>query len=1343
MSSSGRTPSRAELDSHCDTCTLGSNCTVVYDTGQTFTVEPFLTSLGKVTRVPLITGAIAYDCPTTYQTYVLFFHQALHIKHLDHHLLCPGQMRQNGITVNDVPLINVPANERTRFHHSIYNEDLHIPLQLEGTVSFFNTRAATHEEINNNMDYIHIHMTSESPWDPTNPLNYEHESAIRASLDSEPCERGRIVQSTSTFHDTQPRVISKLRCSMASAAVDVDSLCVELEHFAVSSTQAVSVTNRKGKVSAETLAKRWRIGLETARKTIARTTQRAVRDFTTATGTRRLRPYAYQLRYPRLNVDMYVDVVKGKCKSLLGNTCCALYCTPFHWMMVDPIATESEVHKTLDTLFKRVGFPRSLIPDNAKSLTEGEFKTKANKAQVPIHPIEAYTSNANIAEDGVREVKRWHRRTMAATNTPKVLWDLSLVYHALLRSHTALNIRELQGEVPDTIMTGNTSDISFLAEFGWYEYVWHLSPEDDNLERKQLGRYCGPSFDVGDVLTARILTPKGKFIFRTSVFPLKPDELMSDEVKKKIEDYEISLKDALREGYLPMPDDGDDRETTPAFEPYEPTDEGDKVQEDLAEADEIQHEAFDKYISARVYMPQGDKLAYGTVRRRKRDNDGNLIGRSNTNPILDTSIYEVEFDSGETEAYSANIIAESLYAQTDDEGYTHYTVEEIVDHRKDSSAIAQGDDAFVVTRSGRKLPKRTTRGWEFCLKYKDESTSWVKLKDLKDAEPILLAEYAVNNNLQHEPAFAWWVPYTLRKRDRIIKAMKKRYFRVNQKYGIELPKTVKRALEIDEETGTTFWRDALTKEMKNVAKAFEVLDEGQSLPAGTQEIECHIVFDIKSDFSRKCRYVAGGHKTDPPASITYASVVSRESVRIAFLVAALNGLDIQSADIGNAYINAPCRERIGITCGPEWGPLQGRKAKVVRALYGLKSSGAAWRSHLAQVISESLGFTMCKADNDVWIRRAQKPNGEPYYEYLLVYTDDVLCISMDPNKILCYLDQHFLLKPDSIGPPKQYLGASVSKYKVPDGAEECWCMGSEQYVKEAIRNVENWLAEREGKLKTKASSPLSPSYAPELDVTPYCNDEDTSYYHQQIGILRWAVELGRIDIATEVSIMAGFSAAPRVGHLNAVFDIFAYLKRHTRSRIVFDPIYPNLPQGTEQPDWTDFYKDVKEQVPLDAPEPLGKPVEMTAFVDSDHAGDKVTRRSRTGVLIFLNRAPIVWYSKKQNSIETSSFGSEFSAMKTGVELIEGLRYKLRMMGVPLDGPANVRADNLSVVKNSSSPESTLKKKSNSIAYHYVRERAAANVIRVAYEHTSTNLADMLTKIQAGPVRKRLVEKVLF
>jgi hypothetical protein len=225
-------------------------------------------------------------------------------------------------------------------------------------------------------------------------------------------------------------------------------------------------------------------------------------------------------------------------------------------------------------------------------------------------------------------------------------------------------------------------------------------------------------------------------------------------------------------------------------------------------------------------------------------------------------------------------------------------------------------------------------------------------------------------------------------------------------------------------------------------------------------------------------------------------------------------------------------------------------------------------------------------------------------------------------------------------------------------------------------------------------------------------------------------------------MLASYLAAPREGHLEAVMHMFSYLAKHERSHLVFNhmdsPVIPPM-----QHDWTDFYRDVEVEEPSDMPEPRGKEVVMTTYVDSDHTGDKVTRRSRTGVLIYLNRAPIVWYSKKQGSIETSSFGSEFTAMKTATEISEGLRYKLKMMDIPISGPTHILADNMSVVKNTSLPDSTLKKKSNSIAYHYVRERVAAGVVDVSYVHTSCNLADMLTKIHGGKERHELAQMVLY
>ena len=153
----------------------------------------------------------------------------------------------------------------------------------------------------------------------------------------------------------------------------------------------------------------------------------------------------------------------------------------------------------------------------------------------------------------------------------------------------------------------------------------------------------------------------------------------------------------------------------------------------------------------------------------------------------------------------------------------------------------------------------------------------MKLKDMKDSNPIETAEYARAVGIEKQPAFIWWVKHTLKHRDRLLKAMKKSYFRQTQKYGIELPKTVKHALEIDKETGITYWKDALEKEMKNVGIAFKILDDDETVPVGYEHIFCHMVMDVKPLMEQKCRLVAGASHAEPENGITCSSVVSRES----------------------------------------------------------------------------------------------------------------------------------------------------------------------------------------------------------------------------------------------------------------------------------------------------------------------------------------------------------------------------------------------------------------------------------------------------------------------------------
>ena len=197
--------------------------------------------------------------------------------------------------------------------------------------------------------------------------------------------------------------------------------------------------------------------------------------------------------------------------------------------------------------------------------------------------------------------------------------------------------------------------------------------------------------------------------------------------------------------------------------------------------------------------------------------------------------------------------------------------------------------------------------------------------------------------------------------------------------------------------------------------------------------------------------------------------------------------------------------------------------------------------------------------------------------------------------------------------------------------------------------------------------------------------------------------------------------------------------------MIFDPNYPDIDM-TEFPkrNWENFYGDVKEELPPFMPEPLGNSIVLRLYVDSDFAGDGNNRRSRTGFFVFLNESPIQWFSKRQTRVENSVFGAEFIAMKTGLDTVKGIRYKLRMMGIPIDGPTYVYGDNMSVINNTSKPESILKKKANSICYHSIRESVAADECRTAHIRTHENCADIATKtMPAGEKRDHLINKVLY
>ncbi len=181
----------------------------------------------------------------------------------------------------------------------------------------------------------------------------------------------------------------------------------------------------------------------------------------------------------------------------------------------------------------------------------------------------------------------------------------------------------------------------------------------------------------------------------------------------------------------------------------------------------------------------------------------------------------------------------------------------------------------------------------------------------------------------------------------------------------------------------------------------------------------------------------------------------------------------------------------------------------------------------------------------MWLRAASKEDGERHYEYVLMYVDDILVISCDPHAILEDTKRTFKLKNDKIEPPEFYVGAKLQQ-KLINGLT-CWTITSQNNVKAAIRNVEEAIKTKGRRLPTtNLETPMNKNYTPELNVTEELgHDKNVTFYQELIGVLRWATEIGRVDILLEVALLLQYSASPCEGHLDQVLHIFAFLRRHS------------------------------------------------------------------------------------------------------------------------------------------------------------------------------------------------------
>jgi len=270
-----------------------------------------------------------------------------------------------------------------------------------------------------------------------------------------------------------------------------------------------------------------------------------------------------------------------------------------------------------------------------------------------------------------------------------------------------------------------------------------------------------------------VLPITGIPIARTTIQEVTKEELNSSEVKRLVEVYDKEIEEKFRSNTdsnitsFQLYREDEDIDNEPEQEPIDPD-------ATALIIDEIDNDAYDELLYVEPILHCDGQQIRARVTGRKRDANGNPIGQFHPNPMLNSRIYLAEFPDGCIQELSANAIVEAVYNQIDGDGYDENLFQDIIDHRFDSTALTKEELQQLRCVRSENQGKRfcTLKGWEICLSWKDGTTSWHPLSEVKNSFPLLLAKCAVTNGLNDEPAFAWWVPHTIKKEKRLIKAIK-------------------------------------------------------------------------------------------------------------------------------------------------------------------------------------------------------------------------------------------------------------------------------------------------------------------------------------------------------------------------------------------------------------------------------------------------------------------------------------------------------------------------------------------------------------------------------------------
>ena len=1158
-----------------------------------------------------------------------------------------------------------------------------IPLNIRNGLAYMDMSCPTEQDME---DLVHVILTSDATWDPDSiDEEYLVEDVQASELDLVPDygadtvnDYGELLKRSSAS-STRTNVITEDHMDF-SDYVDACINSVRLVHHYVHSVHEVQIERRQMDFNRLKPNFGW-LPVERIKRTLENTTQYARAD------TRIPMRKHFKTRFPAANVPRWDETVatdtifsdvpahddgiKGH-----GGTEMAQLFTGVNSLVTDvfPMKQKSDMVGAFEDLIRKRGAPNLLGSDNAKEQTAKAVDVLLNMYHIGDFQSEPHYQHQNDAERRIQDIKKLSDGIMDRTGTPAKMWLLCLLYVVYLHNHMATE--SIGWKTPLQYKDGQRSDVSALLLFRWWEPVYYSleSRTFPTGTREKLGRWVGVAENQGDALTYLVLDDDSQKV------------VVRSNVRTALDPANPNLRAETSTAGL-----------SPAFGEIKPS--GKSV---LTSASEIPSDGRFVIERSDLRLPKFTPEELLGLTFIRQTEDGQKVRAKIVRQII-----TLEDKAHENLKFLVEL-GESQY----DELITYNELCEIIERQHEEEA--DGSTAWIFQSiKGHQGPLTPNHpeykgskynvlvGWE------DKSESYEPLDIVRKDDPLTLAQYAVDNDLLEVDG--WKSLKRIAKNRKVLKRMIKQLKLASLKYrskqprymfGIQVPDDDPEADRLDLANGNHKWAESRKKELNQMDEYNVFRDDGpgDKKPAGYKKINIRMIYSVKHDLRHKARLVAGGHLTDPSEESNYSGVVSLRSLRILLTVAELNGMATKVADIGNAYLEAYTKEKVYIVASGIFGERAGHTLIIEKALYGLRSSGARFHDRLSDTLRD-LGYLPCKADPDVWLKDCGT-----HYEYVCVYVDDLMVMAKNPDEFFNTLTEIHKYKLKGVGDPAYHLGGDFFR---DDDGTLAW--GAKSYVEKMLRNYEVMF----GSKPKMYGTPMENGDHPELDVSALLEADGIAQYQSLIGALQWAITLGRFELLAGIASLSSFRVAPRVGHLERLKRMYGFLRRRPDAAIRFRTGIPNHERANipDQFDWTQsVYGKLTEELPSDMPIPRGKPVRITTYEDANLMHCLLTGRSCTGIIHMLNQTPIFWFSKKQKSVETATYGSEFVAAKIATEQIMDLKYTVRMMGIPLDGPAWMFGDNQSVITSSTLPHSSLNKRHNALAYHRVREAVAAGVM---------------------------------